>query len=373
MMAFDQAALGAALQGQGEAWYQRVAGQCPHLFSPQVLTLPAGRFEAMRAVVEAVERVAGLPGWGAPQAEDRAQGVFYGYDFHVDEAGVHLIEINTNAGGAYLNALLRGSQLGQQAQDGLETEFLAMFRNEWRRERGTAELACVAIVDEAPESQYLYPEFVLAQRVFERAGIMALIAGPEALTFVEGGVYCAGRRVDLVYNRLTDFDLGGLPQLAEAWRARQVVVTPHPAAYARYADKRHLVRLTDPDFLMGIGADAQDVAVLQAGVPQTRVVQGEPDTWWAERKQWFFKPFSGYGSKGAYRGDKLTRRVFDEVMKGGYIAQRLAPPGEHSGFKFDLRCYVYGGGIQLVAARLYQGQTTNFRTPGGGFALVQVG
>jgi len=26
--------------------------------------------------------------------------------------------------------------------------------------------------------------------------------------------------------------------------------------------------------------------------------------------------------------------------------------------------------VQWVAARLYQGQTTNFRTPGGGFAPV---
>lgn len=40
--------------------------------------------------------------------------------------------------------------------------------------------------------------------------------------------------------------------------------------------------------------------------------------------------------------------------------------------KADIRCYVYNGQIQLVAARLYQGQTTNFRTPGGGFAPVFV-
>ena len=40
--------------------------------------------------------------------------------------------------------------------------------------------------------------------------------------------------------------------------------------------------------------------------------------------------------------------------------------------KADIRCYVYNGHIQLVAARLYQGQTTNFRTPGGGFAPVFV-
>ncbi len=38
--------------------------------------------------------------------------------------------------------------------------------------------------------------------------------------------------------------------------------------------------------------------------------------------------------------------------------------------KFDLRAFTYDGAVQWVAARLYQGQTTNFRTPGGGFAPV---
>ena len=38
--------------------------------------------------------------------------------------------------------------------------------------------------------------------------------------------------------------------------------------------------------------------------------------------------------------------------------------------KLDVRCYVYDGAVQLVASRLYQGQTTNFRTEGGGFAPV---
>lgn len=40
--------------------------------------------------------------------------------------------------------------------------------------------------------------------------------------------------------------------------------------------------------------------------------------------------------------------------------------------KYDLRVYAYDGQIQLLAARLYQGQTTNFRTPGGGFAPVRL-
>jgi hypothetical protein len=46
--------------------------------------------------------------------------------------------------------------------------------------------------------------------------------------------------------------------------------------------------------------------------------------------------------------------------------------GAESDLKLDLRAYVYQGAIQLLAARLYAGQTTNFRTPGGGFAPVFV-
>ena len=44
--------------------------------------------------------------------------------------------------------------------------------------------------------------------------------------------------------------------------------------------------------------------------------------------------------------------------------------GEDVVLKFDLRCYAYAGVMQMVAARLWQGQTTNFRTPGGGFTPV---
>ena len=57
------------------------------------------------------------------------------------------------------------------------------------------------------------------------------------------------------------------------------------------------------------------------------------------------------------------------------MAQKLVPPGERwigpeSSMKSDVRNYVYDGQVQLLAARIYQGQTTNFRTAGGGFAPV---
>ena len=38
--------------------------------------------------------------------------------------------------------------------------------------------------------------------------------------------------------------------------------------------------------------------------------------------------------------------------------------------KLDVRSYAYDGKTILLAARMYQGQTTNFRTSGGGFAPV---
>ena len=71
--------------------------------------------------------------------------------------------------------------------------------------------------------------------------------------------------------------------------------------------------------------------------------------------------------------------MFEEILSGDYVAQRLAVPGEcvaregdtAVNLKYDVRCYVYDGVIQLLAARLYQGQTTNFRTTGGGFAQVR--
>jgi hypothetical protein len=89
---------------------------------------------------------------------------------------------------------------------------------------------------------------------------------------------------------------------------------------------------------------------------------------------------AGYGAKAAYRGDKLTRRVWSEILESDFVAQALVPPsgrmievdGVQTDLKFDIRAYSYAGQVQLLAARMYAGQTTNFRTQGGGFAPVIV-
>ena len=92
---------------------------------------------------------------------------------------------------------------------------------------------------------------------------------------------------------------------------------------------------------------------------------------WRDRSGLFFKPARGHGSK-------VTRRVWSEITAGDYVAQTYAPPslcgvsqaGERSKLKVDIRLYTYAGKLLIAAARLYQGQTTNMRTPGGGFAPV---
>ncbi len=386
-VSLNRDALDLLIRQQGIKFHGSITARHAHLFADTQVCITAEQLAQMEAVIAAVEQVAALPDWLAEPAAAKCKGVFFGYDFHLNESGAHLIEINTNAGGAFLNALLLKSQAhvsapGRAAADGnLEQSFVEMFRQEWLLERGNLPLGTVAIVDEQPAEQYLYPEFVLAQQMFERAGIRAVIADPVELAAKPDGLYLGEQKIALIYNRLTDFSLASYPALWSAYRNRQVVFTPHPQAYARYADKRNLVRLTDAGLLRAMGASAPAVAALQRGIPQTRMVAAEnAEQWWAERKQWFFKPVSGYGAKGAYRGDKITKRVFEEILAGDYVAQQLAPPGERRvivngeevALKFDVRCYVYDGKVQLLAARMYQGQTTNFRTPGGGFASVRV-
>jgi uncharacterized circularly permuted ATP-grasp superfamily protein len=104
------------------------------------------------------------------------------------------------------------------------------------------------------------------------------------------------------------------------------------------------------------------------------------DDLWQTRRQLFFKPVSGHGGKAVYRGDKLTKSVWADIMRADYVAQALATPSQRmieldgvpTPRKVDLRLYTYDARPLLVAARIYQGQTTNFRTPGGGFSPVLI-
>lgn len=379
-----------------------VRQRCPSVFAAQPVFVAASQMQRMAQVVRAVEDLVAMPAYRAQVlaeappiarvAPGGAQGVFFGYDFHLDHGRLGLIEINTNAGGAMLNAVLARAQRSCcAAMDAMvptrahvasfEQRLVDMFRREWRLAGHSRPLRSIAIVDEAPEQQYLYPEFLLFQRLFERHGLRAVVADPTALQWHGGALWHGDLAIDLVYNRLTDFYLAqaGSAALREAYEQQGVVLTPHPQAHALYADKRLLALFSDDARLQALGVPEATRRLLLEHVPRTEVVNADDaERLWAARRGLFFKPVAGFGGRAAYRGDKITRRVWQDILAGDYVAQTIVPPGERlmdgddtaQAMKFDLRAYAYDGEVQWVAARLYQGQTTNFRTPGGGFAPV---
>jgi len=369
----------------------------PHLFSNTPVFLSEAEIAQMLRIVRAIEAAAALPeyrntvlSWAPEIArhDPGPLGVFMGYDFHLTVDGPRLIEVNTNAGGAFLNVLLARAQrtccvevdtaLSRSGVGEFEPAVLHMFQNEWRLQRKTGMPQRVAIVDDRPEEQYLYPEFLLAQRFFLRQGIDACVTDAAQFRYEAGRLVFDGKPVDLVYNRLVDFALERPEHAAlrAAYLDDAAVVTPNPRVHALFADKRNMTVLSNQDALRSWGLSPEALAALE-GIPRTVLVIAEnAQQLWETRKRLFFKPAGGHGSKAVYRGDKVTKGVWAEIIRGGYVAQEFAAPSERmirldgvqQTRKTDVRLYVYNGEILLTAARLYQGQTTNFRTPGGGFA-----
>jgi hypothetical protein len=370
-----------------------------HLFSNAPVFLSEANVAEMLRIVHAVEAAARLPGYRdaalawAPEIARHdfgPRGVFMGYDFHLAPQGPKLIEVNTNAGGAFLNALLAKAQraccaeieaaMGKSKADDFESAVMRMFQHEWELQHRGGTPRRIAIVDDRPEEQYLYPEFLLARRLIQKHGIEAVIADGRHLQFVHGRLLSEGQPVDLIYNRLVDFSFDDPEHqaLRVAYRDDAVVVTPNPRVHALYADKRNMTLLSDQEALRSWGLVPDMLADL-AGVPHTVLVTNDnAQSIWQARKKLFLKPAGGHGSKAVYRGDKLTKGVWAEIIRGGYVAQDFTAPSERmikldgtvERRKMDVRLYTYDGQNLLTAARLYQGQTTNFRTPGGGFAPV---
>ncbi len=371
----------------------------PHLFSNAPVFLPRADLDSLMATVAAIEDVVRLPAYQEAAFEwtpnialqnHGPRGVFMGYDFHLAGDAPRLIEINTNAGGAFLNAFAAKAQLAccpevATAMADAETSYfdsdvIAMFEAEWRLQGRVGRPRSIAIVDEAPEAQYLYPEFLLAMRLFEANAIVAVIADPVELAYDGDSLTCRGQTIDLVYNRLVDFDLSQTQHdaLRRAYEDGATVLTPNPHNHAKLADKRNLILLTDTSRLQSWGASEAARAAL-ASIPKAVLVTPDnADDLWQGRKSLFFKPVAGHGGKAVYRGDKLSRSTWVDILGGAYIAQELAPPGERLiklgnetvARKVDVRLYTYDCRLLIAVARLYQGQTTNFRTEGGGFAPV---
>jgi len=401
-VSLDREAMRKALRQQlaDDLLYRMLIEERPHQFAESLVFVAESTLRRQRDIIAAIESVIAMPAYQqrvlayAPEAAQfipKAHGVFFGYDFHLSPRGSQLIEINSDAGGALLNAILVRAQtacyepgaINVTAAANPEQLFMTMFVEEWHAEHGQQPLHSIAIVDENPQAQFMLPEFLLFKKLFEQNHINTVICDPSELDYRNGMLWHNDMPIDLVYNRLTDFGLEAesLKLLRQAYLNEAVVITPHPRAHALYADKRNLAILTDESALLDIGVAAETRTLLLEGIAHTTCVhKDDAEHLWAARRQLFFKPAKGYGSKAVYRGESITKRVFSEILQGNYVAQTLVRPTERQlkvenemiDLKLDLRQYVYKGRTQLTSARLYQGQTTNFRTPGSGFAGVVV-
>ncbi|TGK13193.1 circularly permuted ATPgrasp domain protein [Leptospira fletcheri] len=328
------------------------------------------------------------------RSRDISGGVFLSLDFHIAKEGPKLIEINTNAGGAFLQVRLLEAQIecckaarlalpNAETLKEIEEKFYDSFIREWTDNGGTGTPNFIAIVDENPSDQFLYPEFLLFRDLFRSKGISSEILDPRQIERIEDELFFGSRKIDLIYNRLTDFHLSepSHAMIRLAWTKGKIILTPNPIDYDLFARKTNLSFFSDNEFLLRAGLNRKDAEILKASVPVSQIVStANAEQLWKNRKRIFFKPKEGFGSKAAYFGGKLTKNKFSEIVQGEYISQEFIPPskritsvsGQEMDLKMDVRAYIYRDEILLLASRLYQGQTTNFRTLGGGFSPLYV-
>lgn len=189
-------------------------------------------------------------------------------------------------------------------------------------------------------------------------------------------MYGNNQRIYLVYNRPVDFGFDA-PEHAALRAARledAAVITPNPHAHALQPGR--VVRSTNA---IGLGVKLWKCWTAEKGIPHTTQVSASDEEWlWKGRRQWFFKPVAGHGSKAVYKGSKLTKSTFARILESDYVAQDFVPRsvrlalvyGKREILKDDVRLYTYQGALLLATARLYRGQTTNLRIPDGGFASL---
>jgi hypothetical protein len=311
------------------------------------------------------------------------------YDFHTTADGnASLIEVNTNASAYMLSLLLYRAHgiepkfSGRSAEDSLLNAF-----KQTSFASGSSS-PHIAIVDENIDQQKMLIEFLMYQDWLEKHGFTTeLVESNDLKIETQNTPFLCGpanQKIDLVYNRLTDFYLESPTQsvLRQAYTENLSIVSPHPWAYLLLADKARLIELSNNDWLNSQSiSDEQKKALREVIIPtRSKAEIGTAEDLWAQRKNLFFKPRQSHGAKSVYRGSSVSRKVFERLMQEDIVVQNYVPAQDYpvdldnaylENWKFDLRFFVYRDQIQMAVARLYQGQVTNFSSRFGGLTAVE--
>jgi len=360
-----------------------------HGISPHTVNLSRHALKQMIRVVHDLQNLSENPQYPdkLPELANLAQvqaqnySVLMGYDFHVTETQeAKLIEVNTNAGGLWFACGIK-DPLNQPLPDKLAQQLLATFIQEYQlfTQDSKAKPKLIAIVDQAPEQQFLYSEMQAFAQLFKQAGIECIIIDPNEIKANNAGLYYKEQHIDLIYNRHCDFYLATpeMQVIAQAWQEQSVCVTPNPRIYGLLADKQRMADWSQSTLLSDFLKPKIAQRLLQA-IPKTQLLHSlDQDTLWANRKKLVFKPTTSYASRGVYIGDKLTKGKFNSFDPQTTLVQERIKPSittttDSTEFKTDFRLFVYRHTILAACARIYQGQVTNLRTPSGGFSQLKL-
>ncbi|MDC9729431.1 MAG: hypothetical protein PSN04_08945 [Methyloprofundus sp.] len=305
--------------------------------------------------------------------------VLMGYDFHITEDNqAKLIEVNTNAGGLWFadQSTHPGiKQFSSKLAQRLLATFLAEYRLFHKNNNATPKL--LAIIDQDPEQQFLYPEMQIFAQLFKAAGIQCLIIDPRELVEKKAHLYFKGQRIDLIYNRHCDFYFS-TPEMQvvhTAWKNQTTCITPNPRIYGLLADKQRMANWYQAESLEA-QLPKKIASRLHKALPKTYLLNHfNSDDLWHQRKKWVFKPLNSYASRGVYIGAKLTKSKFtsfnaQETLVQEHIKPSITLNPDAEKFKTDFRLFTYRNEILALSARIYQGQVTNLRTQNGGFSRV---
>ena len=288
--------------------------------------------------------------------------VLMGYDFHLDsQFQPKLIEINTNASGFLLLDLI-------QKTHGYSSSALELLKESFFKEWSlfsTQRKPHVALIDSDIQNQKMNFEFIMYKDLFESWGWTCEILDVQEIKNDKDYFLFSPskKRIDFIYNRLTDFYFSNYPFLRQAYLKQRVCFSPNPREYFLLGDKKNLC-------LLSSSSSFKDI--FKKMIPQTTLID---ESSWKNKKSLFFKPLLGYGGKLSYRGKNITRKKFLE-LKGKGLAQEYIPPptwessSTQTKWKYDLRVYTYKDKIQLFGGRVYQGQVTNFQKNYGGFCQI---
>lgn len=338
------------------------------MISPYKITLPKRQYKEAVQAIKAICQLKTNPSFLSTLSSKiplaAPSSVLMSFDFYCHNSRLQLLEINTNASGIFLAFLLEqyhGVENGIQFDD-----VHHMFRRAFPKIK-----TGIAIVDESPLQQKTYFEQEQFLRFFEFHGYPAFIWDLKDITFNDPFFKKGSQQVKCIYNRCCDFYLSTPSALQEGYQQHPASINPHPYDYYLFADKLRLTQFGDPLFLESLNLTEEEIKSILNVVAHAKTVSDyDTDTLWKERKKLFFKPRQSYGSKGSYKGESLSKKVFEQIVSGNYIAQPYIQADSQHGFKYDLRFYVYDGTVLGVVARLFQGQVTNFQTENGGFASV---